>query len=113
MSERFEHAVGDSANIGGKPHAEKIEGVNYARGMAQPEQIDAPFAPALKGLQRRLGAIAGEITQEGVAGAERQKPQFDSPHSFLGRKNAINDFVGGAVSTYRQKFAVALIVGLA
>ncbi len=60
-----------------------------------------------------MRTVIGEIAQERISRAERKKAQLDALHSAARRKNAIDNFVCGAVSTDGQESAVSLIVSLA
>ena len=60
-----------------------------------------------------MRAVLGEIAQKRISGAERKKAQLDALHGAARRKNAIDDFVRGAVSAHSQESAVSLIVSFA
>jgi len=66
-------------------------------------------------IRHRLGAGAARIgnAQEGIAGTQRQEPQRDALNHGASRKNTVEDFVSGAITTDGKKAPVALIVGLA
>src|SRR5579859_479175 len=56
-----------------------------------------------------------KITQKRIARAQRQERQCAAVARIAGaqRKNAIDDFVGSAVPTYREKISIATLLRLA
>src|ERR1700730_13264094 len=75
VAERFEIAIRERAYVRGKADAEEIERISLATGVRQTDEINGAFAIFQNGLQRRFGAGVGEIAQERIAGAQRQKAQ--------------------------------------
>ena len=81
--------------------------------MSQAEEIDRTRAIFDQGLQGSLGAVVGEIAEEGIASAERKKSEGDACVCSGVGKDAVKKFVSGAVAADGDEAAVALIVGLA
>ncbi len=44
MAERFEDTVSESADVSGKTNAENVEGINFAGGMREADQIHGTSA---------------------------------------------------------------------
>ena len=71
MAERLEDTIGESADIGSETDAENVEGINFAGGVRQANQIHGTGAIGDKRVKRSFGTLVCEIAQERVAGAER------------------------------------------
>jgi hypothetical protein len=54
---------------------------------------------------------SGEVAQEGVSGTEREKTESNALWRGMARKDAVEDFMSGAVTAHREKPAIALGVG--
>src|SRR5216683_1649942 len=98
IPERLKDAVGQSSDISRKPHTQKIEGVNFAGGVRQSQKIDGASAALEQRLHRSHGSVFCKIPQKGIARAKWQKTQRDALHRAASRKNAVEDFVSGAVT---------------
>src|ERR1700688_3536619 len=81
--------------------------------MREAEKIDRARAIFEQGLQGGFGAIAGEIAEERVAGAEGEKAEGDAGLCSCVGEDAVEEFVSGAVTADGDEAAVALIVGFA
>jgi hypothetical protein len=113
MAEPLESAIGQHSDIGGETNTEEIERVNLSVGMGEAEKIDGPGAAFENRLQGSLGAVTGEIAEEGVSGAERQEAERNALGDVTAHENAVENFVRGAVAADGEKAAIALIVGFA
>jgi hypothetical protein len=113
LAERFEGAIGEGADVGGETNTQNIEGEDFSCGMGEADQVDGTGAICKKSFERSFGAFVGEITQEGIAGAEGKKSERDALRCWIPRENAIENFVGRTVAADGEKFSVALRVGLA
>src|ERR1700731_1035389 len=113
IAKRLEHAIGQSSDIGRKANAQKIEGINFAGGVRQAQKIDGASAAFEERLHRSCGSVLCKIAQEGIAGTQRQEPQRDALNGGAPRKNAVEDFVGGAITADGKKAPVPLPVGFA
>src|SRR5260370_22174693 len=113
IAERLKHAVGQSSNISGKTNTQKMEGVNCASGMRQPQKIDSAGAAFEQRLHRSCGSVFCKIAQKRIACAQRQETQRDALNRPAFRKNAIESFVSGAIAADGQKAPVTLIVSFA
>src|SRR6516164_7194995 len=112
-SEGLERAVGQRRDIGGKADAQKVEGKNFAGGVVQANQINGALAIVQNRLCGSLRTVVREITQEGIASSQGKESERDTLHRFAARKHAVQDFMCRSVSAYRNKLAIALIVGFA
>src|SRR5271167_3895971 len=79
--------------------------------MLQPQQIDGSPFPCDECFDRSLGALVGKIAQERVAPANGKETEFDTAGCVDVAVSAIDHFVGGAVSTDREEFAITLCAG--
>src|SRR6266852_1307430 len=113
IAKRFEHAIGQRGNIGGKTDAHKIEGVDFAGGVRQPQKVDGASAAIEQRLHRSRGSVLCKIAQEGIAGAQRQESQRNALNRAASHKNSVKDFVGGAITANGKKTPVTLIVRFA
>src|SRR5260370_6723752 len=113
IAERLEHAVGQNSNVSRKTHTQKIEGVDFAGRVRQPQEIDSAGASFRQRLHRSCGSVFCEIAQKRIACAQRQETQRNSLNRPAFRKDSIENFVSGAVATDGQKAPVTLIVGFA
>jgi len=95
----LEDAVGQRADVRGKSHAQKIEGINSSCGVAQAKQIHAALAAREQRFDGASCAILREVAEKRVAGTQRQKSQFNSLGKRFAPENSIEDFVRGAVTT--------------
>jgi hypothetical protein len=106
LAQAFEAAIGERRHIRREPERHQIDRVDLARLVNQAQQIAvAPFSVH----QRRGGifrGVAGEILQERVAGAQRQKTQRRGAVRSARWKNAVDDFVAGAVPADGHKIPV-------
>ena len=113
IAKRLEHAIGQSGDIRRKANAQKIEGINFAGGVRQPQEVDGASAAFEKRLHRSCGSVLCKIAQEGIAGTQWQEPQRDALNRGASRENTVEDFVSGAITTDGKKAPVALSVGFA
>src|SRR6267143_5518469 len=113
IAKRLEQAIGQSGDIRRKAHAQKIEGINFAGGVRQAQKVDGASAAFEKRLHRSCGSVLCKIAQEGIAGTQRQETQRDALNRGASRKNAVEDFVSGAITADGKKAPVALPVGFA
>src|SRR2546427_349995 len=113
IAKRLEQAIGQSGDIRRKAHAQKIEGINFAGGVRQAQKVDGASAAFEKPLHRSCGSVFCKIAQEGIAGTQRQETQRDALNRGASRKNAVEDFVSGAITADGKKAPVALPVGFA
>src|SRR5216684_7270027 len=113
IPERLEHAVGQSSHISGKTNTQKIEGVNFASGMREPQKIDSAGAAFEQRLHRSCGSVFCKIAQKRIACPQRQETKRDALNRPAFRKNAIENFVSGAIAADSKKSPVTLIVGFA
>src|SRR5207302_5796053 len=68
-----EAARAKSRYVGGKPHTEQIDVIELTAPMPHAHNIHSSALPSKKPLGCGIKAPVGEITQEGVTGAERQE----------------------------------------
>ena len=113
MAQRFEVAIRKRTDVCGETHAEKIERINLAACMCQANKIDRALAIREDGLQGRFHAVVCEVTQERIAGAQRQKTQRDTLLRAAPGKNTVKDFVRGAVTTDGDEAPIALAISFA
>src|SRR5262249_52965640 len=107
----FEKAVGYGAYVGGEAKAENVEGVDFAGGVGEADEIDRSCALFEQGPDGGFRAGAGEIAEKRVAGAERKKTERYAIGTGVTRKDAVQDFMSGAIAAYCKKAAVALGIG--
>ena len=73
MTEWLEDPVGESTDVSGETYTKNVEGINFAAGVLEANQIHGTGAIGEKRVKRGFRAIVCEIAQEGVAGAERKE----------------------------------------
>src|SRR5258706_109908 len=113
IAERLEHAVGQNSNVSRKTHTQKIEGVDFPRGVRQPQEIDSASTSFEQRLHRSCCPVFCEIAQKRIACAKRQETKRDPLNRPAFRKNSIENFVSGAIAADSKKSPVTLIVGFA
>src|SRR5579863_2962579 len=106
VSERFECAIGERADVGGKSNTENVERKNFAGGVREADQVNGTCAIGKKSLHRGFRAVVGEIAQERISGAERQKSQRDALCLGIAGENAVENFVRGAIAPNREKLPI-------
>src|SRR6185437_10942931 len=99
-------------NVGGEAHAEDIEGIDLAGGVSEADQVHRALAIREDGPDGIVRTLAGEIAEKRIARAEREKAQRKALGTCVPGKDAIDNFVRGAVAAHGQKAAIALLVGL-
>ena len=113
MTEWLEDSVGESTDVSGETYTKNVEGINFAAGVLEANQIHGTGAIGEKRVKRGLGAMVCEIAQERVAGAKRKKTERDALGGRPSCENAVQDFMGGSVAADCQKFAIALAISFA
>src|SRR5713101_187596 len=113
MAKRFERTVCESSNVGGETNAQEIKRIDFAARVCQANQIHRALPAFAKRLERSLSAFVCEIAQKRIARTQRQKTKRNAWNPGAPGKNAIQDFVSGAIAADGKKVPVALIVGLA
>src|SRR5437016_1490943 len=113
IAERLEHTIRQRGNIGRKAHTQKIEGVDFACSVLQPQKINGARAAFSQRLHRSCRSILCKVAQERIARAQWQESQSDALDRRASRKNSVENFVSCPVAAYCKEASVALIVGFA
>src|SRR5579863_2437195 len=113
VSERFECAIGERADVGGKSNAEDVERKNFSGSVREADQVNGTGAIGKKSLHRGFRAVVGEIAQERISGAERQESERDALSFGIAGENSVENFVRGAIAADREKPPIALRISFA
>src|SRR5271155_1501315 len=87
--------------------------MDYARAVREAQKIHGTRTPREQGGNGGGGTFFCEIAQKRIAGAERKEAQGNALFRRAVRKNAVENFVRGAITADGEKPSIALRVGFA
>src|SRR5262245_11418797 len=113
MAEPLKDSIGNRAHIGCEADTENVERVDFPGAVSQANQVNGPLTIGENRFKGILRTFVREIAKKGIAGAKWEKTEGNPLGIGMARKDAIDDFVRGAVAADGQKISVALSISLA
>ena len=89
MAERLEDAIGKRADIRGETHAQEIEGIDFTRGMRQPEQVDRRLRPSRSACKEASAPSFVKSRRKEFPVPSGRKPSAMRSHRRLRRKTPL------------------------